>query len=196
MQFSASDRHEHTSVPRRSSVDVELFAPRILSSFPPLCLWCFSEGCGKCECSDVPFCISFIFKNLCTMFSKKGLQVLDKKGEQVHPCAILSRCCSVVLPASASSWQTFETFLPGSVADEPGSRLDVVCTAGMLLFKQLARLVIAAGEEGFTELRVARSCVGRTNLNSQVRWSTRFQEDHTFYRIYCFPHRIHCLCNM
>lgn len=140
--------------------------------FPPFLRFvcgAFQKDVGNVNAQMFHFVISFIFKNLCTMFSKKGLQVLDKKGEQVHPCAILSRCCSVVFPASAVPDKRSKPFLSGSVADEPGSRLDVVCTAGMLVFKQLARLVIAAGEEGFTELRVARSCVGRTNLNSQVR---------------------------
>ena len=66
--------------------------------------WCFSEGHGKC--SDVQmfhFVISFIFKNLCTVFYKiiikkkivfTGFRM--RRGKEIHSCAILSRCCSVV----------------------------------------------------------------------------------------------------
>lgn len=103
------------------------------------------------------FVISFIFKNLCTMFYKKGCvyRFLDKKGELIQSCAILSRCCSVVfLPVLDKQrkvldfihFRKFEPFISLSITDQTKCRLDAACTVGILVFSQShrARIAIAA----------------------------------------------------
>lgn len=82
-----------------------LFSVHIIF-FPQLCfLLHFQRDLGNVNVQMFHFVISFIFKNLCTMFyiNDLSLQVLGKKSELIHSCAILYRCTLLLRSSPASA---------------------------------------------------------------------------------------------
>lgn len=82
-----------------------LFSVHIIF-FPQLCFSLhFQRDLGNVNVQMFHFVISFIFKNLCTMFyiNDLSLQVLGKKSELIHSCAILYRCTLLLRSSPASA---------------------------------------------------------------------------------------------
>lgn len=155
--FNLLQRHEHTPVPVASVWMLSYFTVHTLPSFPPLCFWCFSEGCGECECSDVPFCNIFLFlRTFAQCFIKSSRQTGE--GARLYSLRKIR-----TLPFLKRRWWR-----------------DVVCTAGLPVFKQLARVVIAAGEEGFTAAVLKEQ--------TYIQWSDQLTADeaHSFKRTISF----------